>query len=53
MAILAALACHSGEGVNTQRRYRTANVWMKRQGRWQVVAAHTALVLDARQVASL
>ena len=43
----------TGEGVNTQRRYRTTNVWMKRQGRWQVVAAHTALVLDAKQVASL
>ncbi len=24
------------------RRYRTTNVWMKRSGQWQVVAAHTA-----------
>jgi ketosteroid isomerase-like protein len=29
----------SGETVH---RYRTTNVWMKRDGRWQVVAAHTA-----------
>ena len=24
------------------RHYRTTNVWMRRGGRWQVVAAHTA-----------
>ena len=29
----------SGDAVH---RYRTTNVWMKRDGRWQVVAAHTA-----------
>ena len=42
-----------GENLDVNRRYRTTNVWMKRQGRWQVVAAHTAFVLDPRQVASL
>ena len=30
------------DGADTVRRYRTTNVWMKRQGRWQVVAAQTA-----------
>ena len=36
-----------GEGVDVDRRYRTTNVWMKRQARWQVIAAHTAsLELD-------
>ena len=42
-----------GENIDVNRRYRTTNVWMKRQGRWQVVAAHTAFVLDPRQAASL
>ena len=31
-----------GDGIDVNRRYRTTNVWMKRQGRWQVIAAHTA-----------
>lgn len=31
-----------GEGVDVNRRYRTTNVWMKCQARWQVIAAHTA-----------
>ena len=31
-----------GEGQEVVRRYRTTNVWMKRGGDWQVVAAHTA-----------
>jgi len=35
------------------RRYRTTNVWMKRQERWQVVAAHTAFVIDPKQAAIL
>ena len=36
-----------GEGIDVNRRYRTTNVWMKRQARWQVIAAHTAsLELD-------
>jgi ketosteroid isomerase-like protein len=30
------------DGQETVRRYRTTNVWMRRGGRWQVVAAHTA-----------
>ena len=36
-----------GEGMDVNRRYRTTNVWMKRQARWQIIAAHTAsLELD-------
>lgn len=36
-----------GEGIDVNRRYRTTNVWMKRQAGWQVIAAHTAsLELD-------
>lgn len=31
-----------GEDKEIIRRYRTTNVWMKRQGGWQIVAAHTA-----------
>lgn len=31
-----------GEDKGINRRYRTTNVWMKRQDRWQVIAAHTA-----------
>lgn len=30
------------DGGETVHRYRTTNVWMKRDGHWQVVAAHTA-----------
>ncbi len=33
-------------GQEIQRRYRTTNVWMKRQPGWQVIAGHTAS-LDA------
>lgn len=43
----------TGEGIDIHRRYRTTNVWAKRQGRWQVVAAHTAFVLDPKQAAKL
>lgn len=43
----------TGKGIDMRRRYRTTNVWMKRQGHWQVVAAHTAFVLDPKQAASL
>lgn len=32
------------DGQEVTRRYRTTNVWMKRTGVWQVVAAHTALL---------
>lgn len=42
-----------GEGVDIHRRFRSTNIWAKRQGRWQVVAAHTAFVLDPTQAASL
>ena len=42
-----------GEGIDVHRRYRTTNVWAKREGRWQVVAAHTAFVLDPKQAAKL
>ena len=42
-----------GPGVDVHRRYRTTNVWAKRNGNWQIVAAHTAFVLDPKQIASL
>ena len=32
------------EDKEVTRHYRTTNVWMKRGGAWQVVAAHTASV---------
>ena len=44
---------HTGPNVDVHRRYRTTNVWIKRDGRWQIVAAHTAFVLDAKQAAML
>jgi len=31
-----------GDGQEVTRRYRSTNVWMKRDDQWQVVAAHTA-----------
>jgi len=43
----------SAAGIDVNRRYRTTNVWMKRQGRWQIVAAHTGFVLSPKQAASL
>jgi ketosteroid isomerase-like protein len=36
-----------------RRRYRTTNVWAKREGRWQIVAAHMGFVLDPQQAAML
>jgi ketosteroid isomerase-like protein len=42
-----------GPALDVHRRYRTTNVWMRRQGRWQVVAAHTAFVLDPQLAATL
>ena len=42
-----------GSNINVDRRYRTTNVWVKRDGRWQIVAAHLAFVLDAKQAAML
>jgi ketosteroid isomerase-like protein len=41
------------ENIDVVRQYRTTNVWMKRQGRWQIVAAHMAFVLDPKQAAML
>jgi ketosteroid isomerase-like protein len=41
------------ENLDIHRRYRTTNVWARRQGRWQIIAAHTALILDAKQLATL
>ena len=41
------------ESIDVRRRHRTTNVWMKRQGRWQIVAAHTAFALDMKQAAML
>lgn len=43
----------NGENIKIHRRYRTTNIWAKRQGHWQVVAAHTAFVLDPKQAAKL
>jgi len=42
-----------GGAVDVNRRYRTTNVWMRRQAEWQIVAAHTALVIDPKQAAAL
>ena len=42
-----------GENLDIHRRYRTTNVWALRQGRWQIVAAHTSLILDMKQLATL
>jgi hypothetical protein len=37
----------------SRRRHRTTNVWTKREGSWQIVATHTAFVLNAQQAAML
>jgi ketosteroid isomerase-like protein len=42
-----------GPNLDQRRRYRTTNVWAKRDGRWQIVAAHMAFVLDPQQAAML
>jgi ketosteroid isomerase-like protein len=42
-----------GPGIDVQRRYRATNVWLRRDGRWQIVAAHMAFVLDPKQAAIL
>jgi ketosteroid isomerase-like protein len=39
--------------LDVRRRYRTTNVWVKRDGRWQIVAVHMAFVLDPQQAAML
>ena len=43
----------TGTDVNVRRRYRTTNVWTKRAGRWQIVAAQMGLVLEPSQAAAL
>ena len=42
-----------GPKLDVRRRYRTTNVWVKRDGRWQIVAAHMAFLLDPQQAAML
>jgi ketosteroid isomerase-like protein len=42
-----------GQNIDVQRRYRATNVWMKRNGQWQIVAAHMSFALDANQAAKL
>ena len=42
-----------GPNLNVRRRYRTTNVWVKRNGRWQIVAAQNAFVLDPQQAAMI
>ena len=41
------------ENLDVDRKYRTTNVWARRHGRWQIVAAHMSLILDPKQVATL
>jgi ketosteroid isomerase-like protein len=31
-----------GEGLDIHHRYRTTNVWLKREGQWQIIAGHSA-----------
>ena len=42
-----------GPNLDQRRRYRTTNVWAKRDGRWQIVAAQMGFVLDPQQAALL
>ena len=42
-----------GQNLDRRRQYRTTNVWTKRDGGWQIVAAHMAFVLDPQQAAML
>jgi ketosteroid isomerase-like protein len=41
------------QSTDVLRRYRTTNVWMKRDGGWQIVAGHMAFIVDANQAAVL
>ena len=43
----------TGPGIDVQHRYRATNVWLKRDGRWRIVAAHMAFVLEPKQAALL
>jgi ketosteroid isomerase-like protein len=31
-----------GEGMDIHRRYRTTDVWLKREGHWRIIGGHTA-----------
>ena len=31
-----------GEGIDIHRRYRTTDVWLKRENTWQIIAGHMA-----------
>ena len=42
-----------GPGIDVHHRYRATNVWLKRDGQWQIVAAHMGFVLDPKQAAML
>jgi ketosteroid isomerase-like protein len=42
-----------GPNLDIRRRYRATNVWAKRDGRWQIVAAQMGFVLDPQQAAML
>ena len=42
-----------GPNLDMRRLYRATNVWAKRDGRWQIVAAHMGFVIDAQQAAML
>jgi len=42
-----------GPKVDVRRRYRATNVWVKRDGRWQIVAGHLSFLLDPQQAAML
>jgi ketosteroid isomerase-like protein len=41
------------ENLDIHRKYRTTNVWARRDGRWQIVASHLSLILDPKQLATL
>ena len=42
-----------GPNLDLRRRYRATHVWAKRNGHWQIVAAHMGFVLDPQQAAML
>jgi hypothetical protein len=44
------VAKFTGPKVDVHRRYRTTNVWIKRDGRWQIVTAHTAFLPEGKGV---
>ena len=43
----------TGPNLDIRRQYRATNVWAKRDGRWQIVAAHMGFVLNPQQAAML